>query len=492
MTAASLTDPELLLPALVAVPFLSSVLPVLLARGRERLGWPVAAVVSVVHAALAGWVSLAVLRGGPLTATIGGVPAPFGIGLRADALAVPFLLTVAGVGLAVLAYTRVAGPRSAPFYALYLLLVGGLTGVVVTADAFNLYVFLEVSGLASYGLVARARGPGAAVAALRYLLLGTVGASLYLFGVGYAYLATGVLSMADLATEFAAAGLDSTLVVTAFVLVFVGLSVKVALFPVHTWKPDAYEAAPTAVSALLSALASTVAAYALLRLLLSAFTLELFVAVPALRMAVLVVGGVSVPTGAYLAYRATSVKRVLAYSSIAQFGLAVLGIGVGTPLALVGAVVQLVGHAVTKGGLFLAAGIVEARTGARTVEEYAGVAAAAPGAAAAFAVLAVGMVGLPPTAGFAAKLYLALGALDAGLWPVALLVLVSTLLSLTYFGRLLQRLYVDDPRVPFTRTGDVSVGMSAVVALAALGAVGIGLVATGVETTLAPILEAVP
>ena len=481
---------ETLLPSLVAVPLLGATVPVLLARRREHLGWPVALAVSLGHAALAAWTALLVLRAGPLAAEIGGIPAPFGIVLRVDALAVPFLLLVAGASLGVLAYTRVAGPRSSPFYGLYLLLVGGLTGVCVTADAFNLYVFLEISGLASYGLVARSDRPAAALAALRYLLLGTVGASLYLFGVGYAYVATGVLSMRGLAEGFAAAGHGSTLVVVAFVLAFVGLSVKLALFPLHAWKPDAYAAAPTGVAALLSALASTVAGYALARLLLSAFTFEFLRAVPVVRWGLFVVAGTSVAAGSLLAFRASEVRRLLAYSSVTQYGIAVFGLAVGAPLALVGAVVQLVGHAVMKGGLYLAVGVIAARTGAETVEDYAGVAEAAPGASAAFAVLALGMIGIPPTVGFAGKLYIAAGAAETGLWPVAAVVLGSTLLSLTYFGRLLQRLYVESPG-ELAPTGPVSTGMTAAVAGAAALAVALGLGAAGVESALAPALEGV-
>ncbi|MEF8868056.1 MAG: proton-conducting transporter membrane subunit [Haloarculaceae archaeon] len=481
---------EALLPSLVAVPLLGATVPVLLARRRERLGWPVALVVSLVHAALAAWTALVVLREGPVAAEIGGIPAPFGIALRVDALSVPFLLLVAGSGLAVLAYTRVAGPRSGPFYGLYLLLVGGLTGVCVTADAFNLYVFLEISGLASYGLVARSDRPAAAVAALQYLLVGTVGASLYLFGVGYAYVATGVLSLRGLAAGFAAAGHGSTLVVVAFVLVVVGLAVKLALFPLHVTKPDAYAVAPTGVAALLAALASTVAGYALLRLLLSAFTYEALRAVPALRWGLFLAAGASVAAGSLLAFRATEVRRLLAYSSVTQYGLAAFGLAVGTRLALVGAVIQLVGHAVMKGGLYLAVGVISARTGAETVDGYAGVAEEAPGAGAAVAVLALGMVGIPPTVGFAGKLYIAAGAFEAGLWPVAAVVLASTLLSLAYFGRLIQRLYVDSPG-EFAPTGPVSTGMAAAVAGAATLAVVLGLGAAGVESALGPALEGV-
>ncbi|MFD1646807.1 proton-conducting transporter transmembrane domain-containing protein [Haloarchaeobius litoreus] len=441
-----------LLVGLVVLPIVGAVLASVSSWVHPRSGWPLAAATLAVQTVLALWVTALVLGRGRLDHAVGRVPPPFGIEFVADGVSTPFVVLVAGVSLALAAYTRVAGPRSGPFYGLYLLLVAGLTGVCVTADVFTLYVFLEISGLAAYALVARAEGGPAALAALQYLLLGTVGATFYLLGVGYAYVATGTLNMADMATQLPH---GSPLAVAAFAGIGVGLAVKMALFPLHVWQPDAYEHAPWAVSALLSALVSTVAGYALLRLTYTVFTVGFLAANPLVDDAILLAGCASVVAGGALAYRASSVRRVFAYSSVAQFGLATVGIGLGTVPALVGAIVQLLGHAVMKGGLFVAAGVVAARTGATSVDEYAGVGARTPWAAGSLVVLGLGMVGLPPTVGFVAKWYLAVGAVEAGSWPALTVVVGSTLLSLSYFGRLLQQLSLGDGE---ERPGTLPVG----------------------------------
>jgi multicomponent Na+:H+ antiporter subunit D len=479
-----MTDPALL----VAVPLVASVVPALVALARERLGWPVALATMVVQVGLA----LAVARdafAAPVVTDLGGIPAPFGIRLVVDGLAAPFVVLVAVAGLAVLAYTRVAGPRSGPFYSLYLLLVAGLTGVCVTADVFNLYVFLEISGLAAYALVAAAGHGRAAVAALQYLLVGTVGASLYLLGVGYVYVATGTLSMAELADVAGAA--DQTLLLAALGLMLVGLGVKVALYPIHGWKPDAYAAAPTGVVALLAALVSTVAAYAVARLLFSAFSVAFLAAHPIVEGLLLAGGGVSIVAGSVLALRATAVTRLLAYSSVSQFGLVVVGLAAATPTSVAGAVIQLAGHAVMKSGLFLAAGVLAATCGAETLADYRGVATRAPVTSAAVAVCALGLVGIPPTVGFAGKLYIALGTVETGAWPAFALVVASTLFSLAYLGRLLQRMYVEPPPVDVggARRERASLGMRGSVVAAAVGTVALGLAAAGIERLLAPTLE---
>ena len=478
-----------LLPALVVVPIVAAVLPPVAGRLHDRIGWAIAAVALAVQASLAVALAGRGFGGGPVRYAVGGFAPPVGIELVADGLSAPFVLLVAVVSLALLAYARRGGPRSDPFYSLYLLQVAGLTGVCVTGDAFNLYVFLEISGLAAYALVARGDGGRAALAALQYLLLGTVGATLYLLGVGYLYVATGTLNMPDLAAHLPH---ESTPALAAFVLVTVGLAIKMALFPLHAWQPDAYEHAPPAVSALLSALVSTVAGYALIRLVFGVFTVEFLAARPVAADALLLVASASVLAGGVLAYRQSSVKRVFAYSSVAQFGLAAVGIGLGTVPAVVGAVVQLLGHAVMKGGLFAAAGVVASRTGAATLEEYAGLGDVAPWASGSLAVIGLGMIGIPPTVGFVAKWYLAVGAIEAGAWPILLLVLVSTLLSLTYFGTLAQQLYVGEGngRGP---TGHASVGMRAVTVGAAVATLVLGVaafeVASFVEPTVAALLD---
>jgi len=486
-----------LLPLLVAVPLLAAVGPLLLGARRPRLAR------AVVVAVLAGQVALAValaglvLADGPASSVVGAIPAAFGIGLFADRLtaAMAVLVAVGALGAFLGDGRRPSGPEGS----LWLLLVAGLSGVVVTADVFNLYVFLEISGLAAYALVASARGADAGLAALKYLLVGTVGATLYLLGVGYAFVATGTLAMADLAPALAAAGHGSTLVVAAFVLMAVGLAVKLALFPLHGWKPDAYAAAPPAVAAVLAALGSTVAGYALLRITYGVFTPALFEAAPAVRTLLLVAAAVSVLAGGALALRASEVRRLLAYSSVSQVGLFGLGLALSTPLAVTGALVGLVGHAVAKGGLFVAAGAIDRAHGARTVEEYAGLARRSPLVGAAVAVLAVSLVGLPPTVGFAGKWYLALGAVGAGAWAAAGVVVASTLLSLAYAGRLVERLYLGEPADPTVRTalradggrpdGTVERPALVVLAAAAVVVVALGLGSTALADWFAPVVE---
>jgi multicomponent Na+:H+ antiporter subunit D len=483
---------------LVAIPILAAALPPLLGLRFENVGWAVATVALTVQAAIAGVLAAAIVTEGGIEYVAGGFEAPYGIELVADGLTAPVVALIALVSLAVLAYARRAGPRGNLFYALYLLLVAGLTGMTVTADVFNLYVFLEITGLAAYGLVASGREARGAVAALKYLLIGTVGASLYLLGVGYLYVATGTLNMAHLTTRLAAVGYGTPLVVAAFALVMGGLAVKIAMYPLHTWQPDAYAAAPDSVSTIVSALVSTVAAYALGRILLSVFTVDFLAAVPPARRVVVALAGVSIVAGSALAVMQTDVQRMLAYSSVSQFGLVVGGFAVATPAAVVGAAIHLVGHAIMKGGLFAASGIVRRRTGDTDVGDYADLASRAPVAAGAFAVLALAMVGVPPAVGFVGKWYIVVGAIDAEAWPFLVVVLASTLLTLAYFARLIEAMYFADRPAAGTATqatdgGDppVSTGMVAVVVGAAVLAVVLGPAVPAFQAALEPFVQGV-
>ena len=429
-----------LLPLLVAVPVLGALVPFACRRRYPTVGSRATAALLVTQVGLAGAVVAGVATTGPLTYVVGGLPAAVGIGLLADQVSSAFVLFVA-VAAATL-YLTVRRDATGASDSLWLLFVAGLTGMAVTADVFNLYVFLEIAGLAAYALVASRRGATAALAALQYLLVGTVGATFYLLGVGYLYVATGTLAMADLGPELAAVGYDSPLVVAALLLVTVGLGVKIAVFPLHTWKPDAYAAAETDVAALLAALGSTVPAYALVRIVFDVFTADTFEAVPLVRTVFVVAGLVSVVAGGYLTVRQSNVRRLLAYSSVLQFGLVFVGIGLATRGAVTAALILVLANGVAKGGLFVAAGLFEREFGARTVDEYAGRARERPVVAAGVAVAFASLVGLPPTVGFAGKWYLALAAVEVRGWVVAAVVLVSTLVSLAYGGRVVERLYL--------------------------------------------------
>lgn len=475
-------------PLLVAAPIFGSVTILLAGLVRNRTGWPLAVLASVVQ--VGGAVALATRAFGddPVRYVVGGFTAPYGIELLVDGLSATMVVLVAVVSLGVLAYTRRAGPRSNAFYATYLLLVAGLTGMSLTSDVFNMYVFLEITGLAAYALVASGEGGESALAALKYLLVGTVGASLFLLGIGYAYVATGTLNMTDLAAQLAAVGYTSPLVRASFGLLVAGLFVKIAVFPVHTWQPDAYANAPDSVSAFISALVSTVAAYALARIVFTVFTVD-FLAANAFAQSVLVAGAaVSIVFGSVLAVMQTELKQMLAYSSISQFGLVVGAIAIANGTAVTGAMIHLVGHAVMKGGLFLTCGLVAAETGARTVEEYDGLVERFPLGAGAFAVLAFAMVGVPPAVGFVGKWYVALGAVEAEAWPLAVVIFASTLLTLAYFARVLERMYFREPAAPAATVDPAAEGATAEVAADGTGsaphATSLGMRAAVVATAV--------
>jgi multicomponent Na+:H+ antiporter subunit D len=487
-------------PLLVAVPLLGAVLAVAAGLVSERGPAAVAAAVLAVQTALAGWIGSQALLTGELSNGVGGFAAPYGIELVVDGLSAVVVALVAVVSLAVLVYAVRDDPGGTAFYTEYLLLVTGLSGMSVTGDVFNLYVFLEISGLATYALVASAGTGRSAVSALKYLLFGTVAASLYLLGVGYALVATGTLNMADLAVELAAVGYDSPLVLASFGFVVVGLATKTALFPLHTWQPDAYNDSPDSVSALISALVSTVAAYALLRIVYTVYTPAFFDAVPVARDAIVVFACLSIVVGSVLAVAQSEVKRMLAYSSVSQYGLVVVGLAIGTRAALFGAVVHLVGHAIMKGGLFVAAGTVDDLTGAKTVEEYAGLADRFPVLGGASAVLMLAMVGVPPAVGFAGKWYIALGAVRAGTWPVAVVIFASTLLTLAYFAILVERMFVAPASASVraaTDGGSERLGgpaapprsLLALIVGAAVVAVVLGFAVTDLQTALEPTLD---
>jgi multicomponent Na+:H+ antiporter subunit D len=440
---------DALLPLLIAIPLLAAIFPLLFGLRFERVGWPVAMATSLSVAVLAGWLAWAVSpwSGGPqrFVHDLAGYPAPYGIELVGDGLSAILALLIAVVAVAVLVYARTTGPDSNAFYSGFLLLTGGLLGMALTGDLFNLFVFLEIVGLVSYALIAANDDGRAAYGALKYLFLGTAGASLYLIGVGYAFVATGTLNMRDMAAELAALGYSDPLVQAAFGFILIGFMLKIAIFPLHTWQPDAYTYAPDTVSAFISALVSTTAAYALIRIAYDVFTVDFFAANPLITDAVLLVASVSIVVGSLLALLQTELKRVFAYSSVAQFGMILAAIGLQSETALFGAVIHLVGHGLMKATLFMGAGVLASAYGAQTVADYAGLAKRAPITSGMMAVAGLALVGIPPSVGTLGKWFIALGAVEEGSWGVAAVIFISTLLTLTYIGRLLETLYFNQP-----------------------------------------------
>ena len=426
---------------LVVVPIVAAVLPLVAGVYSDDIGWPIAAVTTTGLIPLGVMLAEMVVSGGRIRYFIGGWEPPRGIELVADELSAAVVLLIAVVSLAVLAFTRTQGPRRNSFYSAYLLLTGGLMGMALTGDMFNLFVFLEIVGLTTYALVAADQSGASAYASLKYLIVGTVGASLYLIGVGYMFIATGTLNMLDLQTAMAAVGYSDPLLQAGYAFIAAGFALKIAIFPVHSWQPDAYQQAPDGVTMYIAALVSTTAAYALIRVTYTVFTVEFLQANGAITTAILIVAGVSIVAGSGLAVIQSDLKRMFAYSSVAQFGMIVAAVALANRTALLGGIVHLIGHGLMKVGLFLAIGLLAAGYGVRTIDDLASLARSAPFTAGGFAVLGLALVGIPPSIGFIGKWYIALGAVQAGSTSIAVVVFVSTLLTLAYVARIVEKLY---------------------------------------------------
>ncbi|PSO55262.1 MAG: NADH/ubiquinone/plastoquinone (complex I) [Actinobacteria bacterium QS_5_72_10] len=420
-----------------------------------------------------------VLDQGPVTHDLGGWPPPIGIEYVLDPLAAYMTVVITAIGLLVLAFPTRAGfdaapPARMPLYPLTLVLLAGLSGVVLAGDLFNLFVFLEIYAISTYALVSLG-GDRATFAAFRYLIFGTLGSTLYLLGVGFLYFETGTLNMADVAQRLAAIP-ESSAVLAGLALIVIGLSLKMALFPLHVWMPEAHTFAPPSVAALLAAVQVKAAAYALVRILLSVAPPELVGDGLTATATLAWFGAAGIVFGSVMAIAQRDVKRLLAYSTVAQLGFIGLGIGLANQQGVTGALLHVANHAVMKSCLFLIAGSLLAHTGLRDIPSLAGLGRRMPLTTFAFCLAAASMVGVPPTAGFFSKLYLLLGSIEAGNWVFVVVIAASSLLTAGYFVVMLEQVLTREPVHEAVRTAaDPGPAYLAPVMVLAVGVVVLGL-----------------
>jgi multicomponent Na+:H+ antiporter subunit D len=444
------------LPALqVVVPLLGA----LLAGFLHRAAWAfaLALAVSWIMPLIAGVMLWQVLAMGPISYHLGGWEPPWGIEYRVDVLNGFVLLLVSAVGAVIIPFAsrsvaaEIDEGRQAWFYCMYLLCLTGLLGITVTGDAFNAFVFLEISSLSTYVLIALGRDRRGLLAAYQYLVVGTIGATFYVIGVGFLYLVTGSLNMVDIAARLGPATAEnSRSVIAALGFVTVGISLKLALFPLHLWLPNAYAYAPSVATAFLAATATKVAVYLLLRFFFSIFGVAIdFSALPVAEL-IIAFSVAAILVASTSAVFQTDVKRMFAYSSVAQIGYITLGIGIANQSGLTGGIVHLFNHAVMKGAVFLALGAVAYRIGTVKLADLAGLGNKMPLTMTALTLAGLGLVGTPGTAGFVSKWYLALGALDRGWWIVVFLIVAGSLISLVYVGRVVELVWLRSPS-PATR-----------------------------------------
>ena len=433
------------LPVLqVVVPLLAAPLCIFVRNPRAAWGLAVAASWAVLVMAL--YLLAEVMATGVVSYAIGGWAPPVGIEYRVDIVNAWVLVIVATIAAAVAPYSMASVEREVErrhiplFYAAYLLCLTGLLGIAVTGDVFNVFVFLEISSLSAYALISMGQHRRALTSAFRYLIMGSVGATFIVIGIGLLYVMTGTLNMADLA-ELLPAVWDSRTVKVAYGFLGVGFCLKLALFPLHLWLPNAYAFAPSPVTAFMASTATKVAVYMLLRFFLTIFGAPFSFGVMALDRVLLPLALVAVCSMSLVAIFQIDVKRLLAYSSVAQIGYMILGLSFASVTGLTATLLHLFNHALMKGALFMALGCVVYRIGSVHIDAMAGLGKRMPFTMAAFVVGGLSLVGVPLTVGFVSKWYLILGALERGWWPVAVILLLTSLMALVYVWRVVESAY---------------------------------------------------
>ncbi len=437
------------LPALqIVLPLMAAPICVLFRRG--IVAWGITLVVSWAAFIISALLLIEVLEAGVISYELGGWAAPWGIEYRLDLVNSFVLLIVAAIGAVTVVYAKTSVDKEIPrsqhslFYTAFLLCLTGLLGVTITGDAFNLFVFLEISSLSSYVLIALGRDRRALTAAFQYLVMGTLGATFIVIGIGLLYMATGTLNMADLAGRVPALA-DNRTVLVAFAFLTVGASLKLALFPLHLWLPNAYAYAPSVVTGFLAATATKVSVYVLIRFFFTLFGADLTFKVLNPEVFLMPLAMAAVLVASTVAIFQSDMKRMLAYSSVAQIGYMMLGVSFATVTGLTAGIIHLFNHAVMKGGLFLALGCIVYRLGSVHIEDMRGLGRLMPVTMFSFVLGGLSLIGVPLTVGFISKWYLVQAALELGWWPIAVLILIGSLLAIVYVWRVVEVAYLQPP-----------------------------------------------
>lgn len=377
---------------------------------------------------------------GEISYALGGWFGATGIEYRIDVVSASVLLIVSVVSLIVLLYSRESAQHEIPSDRLYLLYTAwmlcltGLLGMVATGDAFNVFVFLEISSLSTYMLISLGRERNALTAAFRYLVMGSIGASFILLGIGFLYAATGSLNMADLEQRVADAE-GSRTVLIAFSFLAVGLMIKAAVFPLHGWLANAYQYAPISVSCFLSGTATKVSLYVLLRFFYDIFGVEYSFGHMLLNFVLLPAAMVGFVTMSLVAVFQTDLRRMLAYSSVAQIGYIVAGFCMVSQIGLTAGIVHIFNHALIKSALFMSVGCIMYRIGHAHIPSLAHIVKTMPLTVTAFILAGLSLIGVPLTAGFVSKFTLINAAIEKGWWILVASVLLSSLMATIYIAR---------------------------------------------------------
>ncbi len=433
-------------PALVvAAPLAAAPIAILMPRGPAAGIWS-SLIAFVAFGGAIFLLAAVTASGGAISYDLGGWAPPHGIEYRIDAANAFVMMLVGGAAALAFPFATVqfgklfSAERQRWVFAAMLLVLSGHLGVLATGDAFNMFVFFEIGSLATYVLVASG-GEGdrrALTAAFNYLIMGTIGATFFVIGVGLLFMATGTLNMGDIAERIT---LENRVVEAGFAFIVVGIGLKLALFPLHLWLPNAYAFAPHAVTAFLAATSTKVAIYVLARFAFGVFASDESAVADAVRILTFALAGAGMIIASFAAVFQVDVKRALAYSSVGQVGYIVLGLALATEAGVAAAFLHLFIHGVMKGAMFLALGAAAIKTAGCRFEAIYGLGRRAPLLAGAITLCGIGLIGAPPTAGFVSKWYLVQAAIEAHSWAAVGLILASSLIAVAYVWTIVTAMY---------------------------------------------------
>ncbi|MDZ7760389.1 MAG: proton-conducting transporter membrane subunit [Desulfovermiculus sp.] len=470
---------------LILFPLLASFVVAALFWVDRRLCYPVTVIGLVGAMYAAGQLMIQVLQNGPVSYWFGGWPPPMGIELYIDRLNILVLVVISFVSLVNIVASKRSmhaelGTKDTIFYVIYLLFVTGVLGVTATADLFNLYVLIEISSLASYGMLAMGHRDRAPWASLNYVFLGVIGASFYLLGVGYLYIMTGSLNMSDVHSLLPPI-MQSSAVTVAFVFCLIGVWIKMALFPLHGWLPNAYTYAPVSATRVIAPLMTKVMIYVMIRIMLSVFGVEYVFEQINLQNWIVLLASVAVLAGAGLALAQDDLKKMLVYIIVCEVGYMVGGAWLGNMHGMTGAILHIINDALMTFALFLVLGNIVFMNKKTTYQDLQGLFGSMPWTMAGFVLAGVSIIGVPPTCGFFSKWYLLLGGIEAGAWSFVFALVVSSLISAVLVFRVVEIGFFPSPEAEQDghAQGAVTFNEAPVSMLGSLGLVGVGLIAVG-------------
>ncbi len=418
-----------------------------------------------------GYVILQGAASGVIIYKVGGWAPPFGITLVLDGLSVFMLVTVNIVAffVAVFSIRYMEKYTDKPkFYTLFFLMLTGMNGVIITGDLFNLYVFLEIAAISSYALVAFGTDAEELEASFKYAIMGSVASAFIFVGIALLYGFTSTLNMADMARVIS---MKSSVAILPYisVLFLMGFGLKTALVPFHAWLPDAHPSAPASISAMLSGiLIKTLGAYAMIRIFFNIIGVnQSFLSV------LMFLGAISMLVGVVLALSQWDLKRLLAYHSISQIGYVILGIGLGTPLGILGGLFHLFNHSMFKSLLFLNSGAIDYAAGTRDLKDMGGLKTKLPATANTNLIASMSIAGVPPFNGFFSKFIIILACVQKGHIIYALVAVVASILTLASFMKVQKFAFLGELKDKYRNIKDVPFSMKlSMVALAVICILG--------------------